>query len=425
MKRSIIIFIIIISQLATCLPANPPTKLSTTQITTDTFRNIPTHSPSTNVASNTFSSGERITQTTSPPEPTTISTITTPQPNNTKECLPYNNSKEIGKVEWVTDGDTIVVNIEGRIHSVRYIGINSPEILFLTERQGPASKRRNIELVEGQIIELYHDQKDRDEYGQLLRYVLVNNVFVNHQLLLEGLALTLADHNNLSCIEYFSEAEELARNAGVGIWDSSMITFYKDLTPTVFQSTRTQFITSTTSPTAISSISNKTPTNRNSNTPTSPYTATITKSRFTINPTFQTTVMEETETPSPSSTFSPANSPSPTLAPGSSYIEITYINYSGDPTANEKDEYIEIKNFSNQHINITSWILYADSLGVDFIFPEFSISPGQVCRIYTNEYHSDYCGFSFESDIPIWENEEGDCGFLFNLELEEISEYCY
>jgi endonuclease YncB( thermonuclease family) len=422
-NRPTIIIILITLQLAACLPTNQPSPLPVTPSKSNSTRISPTQKPVNTLISSAISFGDTITPTIKRPNPTP--TLTFISAINPKECIPITYPKEVGIVDWVTDGDTIVVNINGSLQSVRYIGINSPEELFITERFGPTSKRRNIELVEGQLVELFRDQNDKDEYGQLLRYVIVNDVFVNHQLIVEGLALTQASQNNLSCVEHFNKAEISARNAGIGIWDASITAFYENLTPTVTNTKQTLSFTPTPSntPSTPTPYSNKTPTNSNSKTPTNTQSATATKSSFTINPTFQTPEPEETDTAVPSKTHTP--SPSPTLHPGSSSIEIIDIYYSGDPTTAEKDEYLEFQNFSNQPIDISNWILYADSLGIDFIFPEFIISPGQVCRIYTNEYHSEFCGFSFESDIPVWENEEGDCGYLFNLELEEISEFCY
>ena len=37
--------------------------------------------------------------------------------------------------------------------------------------------------------------------------------------------------------------------------------------------------------------------------------------------------------------------------------------------------------------------------------------PGQVCRIYTNEYHPECCGFNYGSGSAIW-NNTGDCAYL-------------
>ena len=59
-----------------------------------------------------------------------------------------------------------------------------------------------------------------------------------------------------------------------------------------------------------------------------------------------------------------------------------------------------------------------------FIFPEFVMNPGQICRVYTNEDHHDWCGFNHESGAPIW-NNDGDCAYLKDGSNSSIDTYCY
>jgi hypothetical protein len=74
--------------------------------------------------------------------------------------------------------------------------------------------------------------------------------------------------------------------------------------------------------------------------------------------------------------------------------------------------------------NIGGWRLHADDAGQDFFFPSFELAPGQTCRVYTNEDHPEYCGFSFERGTAIW-NNQGDCGYLYDAGGAQVSEYCY
>jgi len=52
------------------------------------------------------------------------------------------------------------------------------------------------------------------------------------------------------------------------------------------------------------------------------------------------------------------------------------------------------------------------------------MQPGQVCRVYTNEYHPEWCGFSFGSGSAIW-NNSGDCAYLRDSEGRLIDTFCY
>jgi hypothetical protein len=75
-------------------------------------------------------------------------------------------------------------------------------------------------------------------------------------------------------------------------------------------------------------------------------------------------------------------------------------------------------------VGLASWRLNAGDPGQDFWFPDFLLQPDQECRVYTNEYHSESCGFSFGSGQAIW-NNKGDCGHLYDSAGAEVSTYCY
>jgi len=59
-----------------------------------------------------------------------------------------------------------------------------------------------------------------------------------------------------------------------------------------------------------------------------------------------------------------------------------------------------------------------------FTFPNFSIQPNQTCRVYTNESHPEWCGFSYGSGSAIW-NNTGDTATLRNAQGVVVSAYSY
>jgi len=65
------------------------------------------------------------------------------------------------------------------------LGIDTPE---LEEYCAVEATARNMELVEGKIVELQIGQRDKDEYGRLLRYVYVDGIFVNTELVAQRYA---------------------------------------------------------------------------------------------------------------------------------------------------------------------------------------------------------------------------------------------
>ena len=91
--------------------------------------------------------------------------------------------------------------------------------------------------------------------------------------------------------------------------------------------------------------------------------------------------------------------------------------------ASEPDEYVQIENFDSRPIQLDGWTL-RDQANHVFTFPQFVMQTGQVCRIYTNEIHSNWCGFSYGSSSAIW-NNGGDCATLKNSSSTTINELCY
>ncbi|MDX2162307.1 MAG: thermonuclease family protein [bacterium] len=92
---------------------------------------------------------------------------------------------ETGRVIDVIDGDTIDVEIDGRVERVRYVGVNTPERDETCYREARAA---NQALVSGQIVSLVRDESDTDRYDRLLRYVYVGGTFVNAELVRGGWA---------------------------------------------------------------------------------------------------------------------------------------------------------------------------------------------------------------------------------------------
>jgi len=132
--------------------------------------------------------------------------IPTPGGDNVEYQEPYYN------VSRVIDGDTFELANGER---VRLIGINAPENF---EYYHLESKNRLKELVEGKQVILEGDIENEDVYGRLLRYVYVNNTFVNLAMIQEGYARAYPYGRNLRYGNEFAAAEERARNSRLRIW---------------------------------------------------------------------------------------------------------------------------------------------------------------------------------------------------------------
>jgi micrococcal nuclease len=119
------------------------------------------------------------------------------------------------KVNEVIDGDTIV--IEGG-YRVRYIGIDTPELHPQPEPYAVEAWQANQRLVEGKRVRLERDVSETDRYGRLLCYVYVDSLFVNAELVRQGLARAKAYPPDTRYQDYLEELEQQARLADRGIW---------------------------------------------------------------------------------------------------------------------------------------------------------------------------------------------------------------
>jgi hypothetical protein len=141
-----------------------------------------------------------------------------------------------------------------------------------------------------------------------------------------------------------------------------------------------------------------------------------------------------------------AEKPSTSISP----VQIIYIKYHGkvyppDPenglcyTRIEPDEYIEIKNTSNEPQDIRGWVLTNITKGyIKFTFPAFFprtegeymeptiLKPYETVRVYTDEINNESGGFSFNFGTGnYWNNEIPDTAVLFNTEGKEMSRKSY
>ena len=124
------------------------------------------------------------------------------------------------KVVRVIDGDTI--EIAGGAH-VRYIGIDTPETYPKVEFYGPEAKAKNIELVEGKLVTLEKDVSETDKYGRLLRYVYVDGIFVNGELVRLGYAEAVAYPPDTRYQWQLEQLEKEAKSAKRGLWSDLVV----------------------------------------------------------------------------------------------------------------------------------------------------------------------------------------------------------
>ena len=125
------------------------------------------------------------------------------------------SSPETATVTRVIDGDTIIIDTGQR---VRYIGIDAPELHPSPEASGFEAWQANRQLVEGKQVYLERDISETDKYGRLLRYVYVDSILVNAELVRRGLAEARAYPPDTKYQDSLEKLEAAAREAGRGMW---------------------------------------------------------------------------------------------------------------------------------------------------------------------------------------------------------------
>ncbi len=143
------------------------------------------------------------------------------------------------------------------------------------------------------------------------------------------------------------------------------------------------------------------------------------------NTTIPPTTTPAPTTQAPTTTTAPTTTPAPTVTLGSD-VRIVRIFYDGKVYRTEADEYIEIKNYGSVSQNIKGWILKDISDGSpSFTFPNYILEPGKVIRVYTNEVHPEWGGFSFGYGRAVWNNKDPDTAALYDAEGKMISQKSY
>ena len=141
------------------------------------------------------------------------------------------------EVVEVIDGDTIKADIDGTIYSVRFLGIDTPEVQNPYRDEecfGQEASAKTKDLLEGRDVRLEPDDGagDRDKYNRLLRYIYLDDVFVNKLLIEEGYAYAYTTEN-YKYKDDFIDYEQQAYLDKVGLWadgacDDFQNKIYKD-----------------------------------------------------------------------------------------------------------------------------------------------------------------------------------------------------
>lgn len=123
----------------------------------------------------------------------------------------------------IIDGDTFEIR-QGE--KVRMIGINTPEE---SDIYGFEATDYLSNLILGKDVDLISDEisKDRDRYGRLLRYALLDSVDINKKMIEDGYAFAYLKYKFTKKDEY-RNAQLAAQKSGFGIWGNALKTSNKN-----------------------------------------------------------------------------------------------------------------------------------------------------------------------------------------------------
>ena len=136
----------------------------------------------------------------------------------------------------------------------------------------------------------------------------------------------------------------------------------------------------------------------------------------TITPT-ATFTATATATRTPSVTATPTKTPTP--KPGVYIVDIVYA-----PVV-PLDEYIEIKNTSNNSVDMEKWYIKVESNAqLKYIFPEFTLGGGKTVQVWTKLGNDSTSDLYWDWHEPIWK-DNGDCAYLRDSSGVLRDKYCY
>jgi len=122
-------------------------------------------------------------------------------------------------VTYVVDGDTIKVDIDEIVETVRLIGIDAPELPNNCFAQEAKTKAQSF--LSGQQVKLEADksQDNRDRYGRLLRYVILEDGTNFNQLMVaKGYAREFTFITPYKFQSEFKKAQATAKKNKLGLW---------------------------------------------------------------------------------------------------------------------------------------------------------------------------------------------------------------
>ncbi|MDP9275637.1 MAG: S8 family serine peptidase [Chloroflexota bacterium] len=105
-------------------------------------------------------------------------------------------------------------------------------------------------------------------------------------------------------------------------------------------------------------------------------------------------------------------------------VLLTDILFNGKVSASEPDEYVEFQNQGTVPQDMSGWRITSVRGAQTYVFSGLTMQPGQICRLYTNELHPEWCGLSWGKATAQW-NNAGDRANLLDASGKVVSSIGY
>lgn len=128
------------------------------------------------------------------------------------------------------DGDTAKFELDGKVITVRFLGIDTPETVHPNKGEEPygkeASNFTKEKLENAQKIEIEYDENSEktDKYERHLAWIWVDDSLLQEELVKNGLAQTYMLQDNYKYAGVLQESEYNAKKEKIKIWSNESVT---------------------------------------------------------------------------------------------------------------------------------------------------------------------------------------------------------
>lgn len=137
--------------------------------------------------------------------------------NNTEQIILEETIEEYANVTRIIDGDTIELESGKR---VRLICMDTPE---MGEKYYSQAAKYLSNLILNKEVLLKKDVSEYDKYGRLVRYIYIDDIFVNEEMVNSGWAVAYPYFPDTQLCPEIEKAEKLAKKNELGIWSKEDI----------------------------------------------------------------------------------------------------------------------------------------------------------------------------------------------------------